>query len=245
MTSGLAPVRRLSRTKTGAAVGAAVELPKSTAPVGPSRKVSMPIVSGAGAVMYFFSGTTTVVSVLPSLVSRTAPASRSSLLGRTKVSLSGRAWRCACPRASWRRRTRPGRSRTSAPGTPWRPARTRRGPPRHRDGLARSDGLSRGRCAEAGATTTARVSPLSGRRGTETDEWNRMINPLLINGVSGWCRGLSPALSRRRRESLYPQRLIRTRQWPKIIKWVPVCQGPKAGMPWKAPSHADGPARPG
>ncbi len=97
ITSGLAPVSRLSRTKIGAAVGAAVELPKSTAPVGPSRKVSMPIVSGAGAVMYFFSGTTTVVSVLPSLVSRTAPASRSSLLGRTKVSLSGRACRWALP----------------------------------------------------------------------------------------------------------------------------------------------------
>ena len=97
MTSGLAPVSRLSSTNIGEAVGAAVCPPKSTAPVGPSRKVSMLIVSGAGAVMYFFSGSTTVVIVLPSLVSRTAPASRSTLLGRTSVSLSGRTCRWALP----------------------------------------------------------------------------------------------------------------------------------------------------
>ena len=84
MTSGLVPASRFSSTNIGEP---AVGPPKRTAPIGPSRKVSMPIDSGAGAVVYFFSGSTTVVIVLPSLVSRTAPASRSSLLGRTKVEL--------------------------------------------------------------------------------------------------------------------------------------------------------------
>ena len=73
-TSGLVPKRRLSSTNVGARP---VGPPKSRVPAGPWRKVPMPIVAGAGTVVYFFSGRTTVVSVLPSLISRTEPASSS------------------------------------------------------------------------------------------------------------------------------------------------------------------------
>ena len=63
--------------------------PNSTAPIGPSRKVSTLSFSGAAAAVNFLSGTMAVVIVLPSLMSRTGPASRSSLFGRTNVSFSG------------------------------------------------------------------------------------------------------------------------------------------------------------
>ena len=63
--------------------------PKSTAPVGPWRKVSKLISAGAGSLVYRLRGITVVVIVLPSLTRRTGPVSRSILLGRTKVSFKG------------------------------------------------------------------------------------------------------------------------------------------------------------
>ena len=52
---------------------------------------------GSEAVVYRLRGMIAVVSVLPSLTTRTGPASRSSLLGRTNVSFSGRTCFCSLP----------------------------------------------------------------------------------------------------------------------------------------------------
>ena len=82
-----APVSRFSSTDIGAAVGP----PKRIAPIGPSRNVSRPIVSGAGAVVYFFRGSTTVVKVLPSLVSRTCAGVEVQLVGPDEGQLQ-RPW---------------------------------------------------------------------------------------------------------------------------------------------------------
>ena len=57
--------------------------------MGPSRNVSRLSCRGAGVVVYLFKGITVVVKVLPSLVIRTCPASRSTLLGRANVNFIG------------------------------------------------------------------------------------------------------------------------------------------------------------
>ena len=78
-------------------MGAPEGPPKRIAPVGPWRKLSKLISLGAGSVVYFLRGATLVVSVLPSLITWTGPASKSILLGRTNVSFNGTACFCGLP----------------------------------------------------------------------------------------------------------------------------------------------------